>query len=396
VKRIGFILHANQNDWLGGLSYFRNLLRAVFSNPGRGIEPVLLLPPGFPEETLAGFPEVETITTPLASHRHPTRLAGRIASKVLGRDLALESLLQRRGIEALSHSGVIGSRSEIPAISWIPDFQHLRMPDYFSRRELDARNNHFSQLASKSSRVILSSNDAQRDFASFAPHAQQKARVLHFVSWFENIGLALSREELEARFGIDRPYFHLPNQFWAHKNHEVVIEAIGILQRRGVNVLVLATGKTEDYRKAGHFLQLMGRVKELGIDDNFRPLGVVKLPELQSLMLNALALINPSNFEGWSTTVEESKSLGLPIILSDIAVHVEQAPRLGHYFKAGSPEDLADVMLRTMRERDPLLLEEARQSAAVALPCRIRQFGEAYEEIVMSAIDDCCELESKE
>lgn len=387
MKRVAFLMQANPNDWLGGLSYLRNLLRAVFSNPDRDIEPVVLMHPAVVENNFAGFPAVEIIRTPLVNPRHPARLASRAAFPLIGRDLTLELLLRKHRIDALSHSLAVGVKSEIASICWIPDFQHVRMPQYFSRHELKARDRQFLRLASGSRRIILSSEDARRDFASFAPNAINKASVLRFVSGFENVGLALTREQLCSRFGIDRPFFHLPNQFWAHKNHAVVIEALGILRKRGINVLVLATGKTVDYRDPGHFERLMLRVKELGIGDSFRVLSIVTLPELQSLMTNALSLINPSNFEGWSTTVEESKSLGLPIILSDIPVHIEQAPLLGRYFQADSAEDLAEAMLTAMREYDPAVAAKSREAATSVLSERIWQFGKAYEKIVSCAID---------
>ena len=48
----------------------------------------------------------------------------------------------------------------------------------------------------------------------------------------------------------------------------------------------------------------------------------------------ASALINPSRSEGWSTTVEEAKSFGVPMILSDIDVHREQTGGTARYFGA--------------------------------------------------------------
>lgn len=388
MKQVAFIMQANQNAWLGGLSYLRNLLSAVFSNPNRRIEPVMLAHPSLAMENLVGFPPIDVIRTPLVNYRHPARLASKAVFGLLDRDLTLEWLLRKHHIDALSHSVTVGAKSEAASISWIPDFQHIRMPNYFSPRERNDRDRQYLHIANKSSRIILSSHDALRDFVSFAPHAADKACVLHFVSCFENVAVALRRETLCRRFGIDRPFFHLPNQFWIHKNHAVVIEALGILRKRGFKVLVLATGKTVDHRHPNHFEQLMIRVKELGIEDSFRVLGIVTLPELQSLMLNAISLINPSNFEGWSTTVEESKSLGLPIILSDIPVHIEQAPLLGRYFKAGSAEDLAEAMLASIREHDPAVFASCREASALALPRRIQQFGETYEEIVSAAILD--------
>ncbi|MGE0351086.1 glycosyltransferase family 4 protein [Hydrogenophaga sp.] len=388
MKRIAFFMQANQHEWLGGLSYLRNLLKAVLANPGRRIEPVLMVHPAMAQTDLSGFPAVEVIRTPLVMHRHPARLASRVVFDLCQRDITLELLLRKHRIDALSHAPAIGTRSTVPSIGWIPDFQHIRMSEYFTQRERDERDRQYLRLTNGSHRLILSSNDARQDFTSFAPHAIDKARVLHFVASPDSTAAALTREHIASRFGIDRPYFHLPNQFWTHKNHAVVIEAVGLLRKQGVDSLVLATGKASDHRDPQHYERLMARVKQLGIEDSFRALGVVSLPELQSLMLHALALINPSNFEGWSTTVEESKSLGLPMILSDIPVHQEQAPDLGRFFKSGSAEALAEAMRSAMRTHDPVLAKQARKMAAQRLPERMVQFGRTYEAIALDAISN--------
>lgn len=55
-------------------------------------------------------------------------------------------------------------------------------------------------------------------------------------------------------------------------------------------------------------------------------LGVVTYEEVFSLIKFSKAVINPSLFEGWSSTVEECKSVGKNMILSDLSVHKEQYP----------------------------------------------------------------------
>jgi glycosyltransferase involved in cell wall biosynthesis len=384
-------MQANQSGWLGGLSYMRNLLTAICACDDRRIEPVLLVHPALfalEQSSLNGFPAIEVIRAPWVAPRHPARLASRALYGLLDRDLTLELLLRKHGVDALSHSTVTGTRSTVASIGWIPDFQHVRMPQYFTPAELRERDRQFMRLIRGSHRIVLSSEDAQRDFAAFAPEATGKTQVLHFISCPDDLGSALPPEQLCARFNIDRPYFHLPNQFWTHKNHAVVIEALGLLKQRGIQLLVLATGNTADHRDPLHFERLIARAKALGVEDNFRVLGIVSRPELQSLMLHAVAMINPSNFEGWSTTVEESKSLGLPIVLSDIPVHIEQAPPLGRYFKADSAEDLADALVAAVQSHDPTLARLSRDAAAAAVPERIRAFGQAYDAVVMAAIED--------
>jgi hypothetical protein len=54
-------------------------------------------------------------------------------------------------------------------------------------------------------------------------------------------------------------------------------------------------------------------------------------------MHHAIAVLNPSLFEGWSTTVEEAKAQGKQMILSSLPVHMEQAQE--HRARFFYPED---------------------------------------------------------
>jgi glycosyltransferase involved in cell wall biosynthesis len=104
-------------------------------------------------------------------------------------------------------------------------------------------------------------------------------------------------------------------------------------------------------------------------------------------MRYAVAFINPSLFEGWSTSVEESKSMGKRILLSDIPVHREQAPELGIYFNPEDAEDLALQMRNALREFDPEVDSRNRENARLALPSRQRHFAYAFQRILLSACE---------
>lgn len=385
MKRVAFLVQPDHEAWIGGFNYLRNLLRAIYSNIDRNIEPVLFVHPAFKKEDLIGFPELEVIYTPLVDSRNVARMASKALFSIFDRDPVLEFLLKKNNIDVISHSLMHGISEEISIISWIPDFQHIRLPQNFSYKQRIQRNKQFLKLVKVSRRIILSSKDVKNDFDSFAPHARDKACILPFVSSFENTGMMLTYEQLCKKFQIRRPFFFLPNQFWVHKNHMLVVEALYILKNLGVETLVLATGSKLDHRNPHYFEHLMNRVKYYQLEDSFRVLGMVTLAELQSLMLNSLSMINPSSFEGWSTTVEESKSLGVPIILSDIPVHLEQAPILGRYFSSGSAESLAKAMIASIDNYDQKELSMYRLAAANELQLRIEQFGRDYEKIVLSS-----------
>jgi glycosyltransferase involved in cell wall biosynthesis len=65
-------------------------------------------------------------------------------------------------------------------------------------------------------------------------------------------------------------------------------------------------------------------------------------------------MINPSYFEGWSTTVEEGKSFSKRLILSDINVHREQSPN-SLFFNPNSPEELANCIEKEWSEEQSLV-----------------------------------------
>jgi glycosyltransferase involved in cell wall biosynthesis len=381
--RVAFLIGHADNRWLGGTNYILNLVRAVLAVPDRRIEPVLLIPPGAPATFLSTLPDVEKIETPLVSGRSPSRIFAKLCEKLLGRNLPLEALLTARGISVLSHSPSPGRASPVPTLGWVPDFQHHRMPEFFSAAELENRDGGIRGVVDSSTLVIVSSNDAREDLIKFMPNSEGKIRTLHFTSGLGKTSEVATLSQLQEKYDFSGPYFHLPNQFWRHKNHGVVIEALSELKKNGQKALVISTGHTDDYRHPEYFSELMSKVSDLDLGEYFRVLGVVPYEDLRSLMHHARAVVNPSHFEGWSTTVEESKSLGKPIILSDIPVHREQNPERGFYFAPNDHAGLASHM-QSLLGPLPADVEDAfMKEASRKLRDRVADFGRAYESIVL-------------
>ena len=130
----------------------------------------------------------------------------------------------------------------------------------------------------------------------------------------------------------------------------------------------------------------MKYAKECGVLEHFRVLGPVPFDHLVGLMRHATAFINPSKFEGWSTTVEEAKSMGKQIILSDIPVHREQAPERGIFFPAEDAESLAQAMLKTSLDFDEKRDTDMQEMARKQFLARQIGFGETYLRIVRGLV----------
>jgi len=381
--RVGFVVDKGGHGWLGGSNYIRNLLHAICSLPDRRIEPVIFVPPKAPDSLLDGLPVTEVVRTPLISPTGIVRAVRKRIEQAIGCDIAKECILRANHIAILSHAGHLGSRSSISTIGWLADFQHRRMPEFFDAREIAARDRSFRRTVDYCSRVLVSSFDAQADLANFAPGAVEKCRVLHFVSGFKGLADEPDEATLRARFKIDGSYFHLPNQYWAHKNHRVAIDALAILTSKRRSVTIVSTGHAHDQRHPEHFGNLMHHVRASGVEDRFRVLGVIPYNDLAGLMKHSIAVINPSLFEGWSTTVEEGKSMGKKIILSDIPVHREQAPARCIYFPPTDAEALANAMWAAQSEYSPRNEALHQAEARDHLPRRMEAFGRQYESVAL-------------
>lgn len=331
--------------WVGGYNYQSNLFAALNRYRQGEIAPVVFAGEKVDAadlETLARIPGVETAQS-AAFDRRGTGLAAALS---LGVDYAAATQFRKRKVDVVFESArFFGWRLPYPAVAWFPDFQHQRLPQLFSPAARWQREFGFRVQIASGRIIMLSSESALRDFQELYPGAARRASVVRFATQPPPDLLTANPFEVIEQHGLPSRFFYLPNQFWRHKNHQVVIDALTILSKCGVDVVVVASGSTNDPREPDYFNSIMRQVKVRGLERNFRYLGIIPLPQVYALLRATAALINPSRFEGWSTTVEEAKSFGVPMILSDIDVHREQTADTARYFGIDDPAALANHLL---------------------------------------------------
>lgn len=347
--RVAISAYLRGNDWLGGMNYFRSLVNALRKYPGPDEIAVTLLtnqPEKFGDQTTGN---IEIMHAPWldAMGRSEYFLNGVIKTTGLINPM-LYRYAKTSAIDLITHS-TVGLFNACPTLFWMPDFQHCYFPNYFSPYER-ARRNRNVRISLRTGHILFSSHSAVADFRHFFPNLHSvQPHVLQFTPLMDDSEKSLTRHELEFKHNIQGDYLFLPNQFWQHKNHMVVIEA---LRRLPATFQVVSTGALSDSRSNSHIREILARIDQYSLEKRFRILGVVPRADLLGLMRHALCVINPSFFEGWSTTVEEAKYLGKRLILSDIAVHREQDPADAIFFSPFDPDELAHAMARVKDEHD--------------------------------------------
>ena len=87
---------------------------------------------------------------------------------------------------------------------------------------------------------------------------------------------------------------------------------------------VVSTGYFNDYRHPNYKNEIADYIKKYGLE-KLQILGVIPCKDLMDLMYFSIAVINPSKRRMYST-VEQSKSMGKMVLLSNFKVHKEQLP----------------------------------------------------------------------
>jgi len=331
------------NDaWMGGTIYVRNLIYAIAGLEPAERPPVRLI--GWEHaraslvEELAGFDFVET---PAVASR--TSSLVRRAIRRLYRGLSGEAASSPYdGIDIVFPALHTGNAGNVRRLFWIPDFQHEHMPEFFPDEELVARRKKDAAIAGADGHLVLSSRMALADYQRLYPDATTTPHVWSFCS-------TMTAHERGGRdphdaYGVPRKYLYIPNQFWAHKNHETAFRALKFLSDKGIRVDVVCTGYEKDSRNRDHVAHLKHLIADTGLAGQVHFLGLVPRDDQIKVFRHAAAVLQPSLFEGWSTVIEDAKAIGRPVIASNFPVHREQLGENGTFFSGREAESLAALL----------------------------------------------------
>lgn len=385
MKKIALIIPSCDGEWLGGLNYYSNLVVQCQKWVSDRLEFTVITSPECEKKIREVFPDGTTVLATRLVKKSLPWLVRNLIYVGTGIDLAMQWFFKRHGIAIVSHSPCRNYGKDIQVFGWIPDCQHKHLPHFFSHDEITKKDRDLLRVLNCCDRLIVSSQVAYDDLQRFYQVPEGKLAILRFYKQPVFNPVTQTRKSSLDKYQLPENFFYLPNQFWAHKNHTIVINALKLLANEGLEATVVCSGNTHDYRNPNFFFELIQRVEHAGLGDRFRVIGLVPREDVHSLIKYSMAMINPSLFEGWSTSVEEARANGKRIILSDIPVHREQSPPDALFFQPDSANELAkkirQVALDFSRQR-----EEQRQRQAEASANQLsRQFAHEYAKIIESA-----------
>jgi len=279
---------------------------------------------------------VAALDVPVVIHE---TLPGAAAQAEAARQLGLEAVLPS--------FGALPPHFPVPWLGYLYDVQHRRMPHLFSRRELQMREEHFVSVLRAARAVIVNAHDVAADIARYYPGHHARIFVLPFYAAPQRVWLNHGPGNAAGRHAVSRPYFIICNQFWRHKDHTTAFAAFATFAEANRNVDLICTGATSDWRDRHYVPSLLRSLQTRGLGARVHVLGMIAKADQIELLRGALALVQPTLFEGGpgGGAVFDAVAVGVTCLVSDIPVNREIAGEAGlRYFPAGDAAALAKLM----------------------------------------------------
>jgi glycosyltransferase involved in cell wall biosynthesis len=281
------------------------------------------------------------------------------------------------GIDVLLPVMTPPARSSVPLVGYLYDCQHKHYPQFFGSKEITRRDHAFTNMLSQCSVVFANAYDVVDDVRRWYPGGKAELFSLPFAPLILDEELARTvrdAPEIQRSVASGAPYFIICNQFWVHKDHATAYRAFARFSQDPTrrHWRLVCTGLTEDYRAPGYFAELEALVSKLGIAERVVFTGYIERSRQQALLYGAVALLQPTLFEGGpgGGAASDAIALGVPCVLSDIAVNRELSDPLALFFRVGDPASLALAMEEVIqrpsgRPTTARLLENSRNRARI-------------------------------
>jgi glycosyltransferase involved in cell wall biosynthesis len=224
-------------------------------------------------------------------------------------------------------------------VSIVHDLQDVTYPEFFTSEQRLNRKRHIADACQRSDRVVCIS-----DYVRVTLLANQEACSARVVTIPHGLLLEAGNPDdvVLGRLGLNVGEFVLyPANFWPHKNHRALFEALRIFHEMHPEsgLKLVCTGAPN---------ALMHTLKSVA--ESLLPpatvvfAGYVRPREFVALLDATKALVFPSLYEGFGMAILEAMAWGKPVLCSNVTSLPEVAGDAASYFDPSDPRQIASAI----------------------------------------------------
>ena len=242
-------------------------------------------------------------------------------------------------------------RHNIPYGTVVWDLAHRNwpcFPEVGARSMWLWRQEHFALLVGRASIVYTGTNRGQRELEYYFQVGTEHIRVLRYPTPSFAVAAANRpvRSDVLRRLDVPKDYLFYPAQFWAHKNHVVILEACKLIRdQTGWDLGIVFTGSDK-----GNCDYVRAHAERLGLQGVCKVFDFVDQNELVDLYKGAFCLTYATFFGPDNLPPLEAFALGCPVVASAVPGSEEQ---LGDAALLFAPHDEQELARQILTLRDP-------------------------------------------
>lgn len=267
----------------------------------------------------------------------------------------------------------------IPYVMAVHDLQHRLQPEFpevsangeWEKREYLFRN------GTRCAMLLLADSDVgKEDILNFYERygvTPDRVKVLPFIPpWYLPVEVSENeKKRIRSSYELPERYIFYPAQFWPHKNHARIIQALGLLkQEHNLNIGFVVCGSYTGEIMNRTYHEVRELAHKLGLDKEIYYLGYVPDEDMAGLYAEAVALVMPTFFGPTNIPVLEAWAFGCPVITSDIRGIREQVGNAAILVDPRSVEAIADGIYRLWTDENLrcTLADRGRKRLAIYTP----------------------------
>jgi len=270
---------------------------------------------------------------------------------------ATRRFVKNRGIDWIFYTtpSTMSFETGIPYVMPVFDLQHRLQPDFeevsacgqWNRREYLYRNGirHATLILADSE---VGKEDILNIYGSYGISEEDvKVSPCMPAPYLSPEVSAEERVRIRNRYALPEHYFFYPAQFWPHKNHVRMVQALGLLKaEKRMEVHLVLAGTHNGTIRARVFREMMQEAHRLRVAEQVHYLGYVPNEAMSALYSGAVGLAMPTFFGPTNIPIVEAWLFGCPVLTSDIRGIRDQVGDAGLLVDPRSVEAIADGMQR--------------------------------------------------
>lgn len=275
-----------------------------------------------------------------------------------------------------------GYLAPVPALVSIHDLMHryeAQFPEVSRWGRYFLREYRFRNICRHAQAVLVDSEAGRNHVMESYGLARERISPLPYLPPRYIYSKAVP-DGFDSRYALPRKFLFYPAQFWRHKNHDRLLQAVAIISREHPDIsLVLAGPRRYEYPR------LVARVEELGLTGRVLFTGYVPDADLPEFYRRARALVMPTFFGPTNIPPLEAFALGCPVVISGIYGIPEQVGDAALLFDPRSVKEMAAVIRRIWVDddiRDDLAMRGRRRAERWGQ----QEFNDSLQRIVSSVL----------